>query len=70
MAITRSQYLQLHGLKSLAARHNRCLKEILDAAAEITGESAPLAGGHTDEMVYGDSEVDDMLARLEITVEG
>lgn len=67
MTITRSQYLQLVGLLTLAARHNRDLRAIEKAALEITKEDEL---GHTGDAVYGDSHTaDSLLERLSITVE-
>jgi hypothetical protein len=67
--ITREQYLQLLGLKVLADKHNEALHDILSSAATITGEAEPLGGGHTDEMVWSDLDVDTTLNGLGIEVE-
>ncbi|MBW3624083.1 MAG: hypothetical protein KY468_11805 [Armatimonadetes bacterium] len=72
--ISRNEYLQLVGLQTLAANHNRQLREIEKAAYAITGEgdlSEDYLGGHTSDAMYDTDNisVDDLLRRLEITVE-
>lgn len=69
--IDQSGYLKLTGLLVLAERHNRALKEIEAAAAEIVDE--PCESGYygvvSDEVVSERPDADDLLRRLGITVE-
>lgn len=72
--ITRSDYLKLLGLKLLADRHNAALKNIVEAANEITGECEPdgtpvFTGGNTDDSFYGDMRtIDELIALLGLKV--
>lgn len=69
--ITQEHYLQLVGLLALADYHNRALKDITQAALEITDErdDGEIAmWGHTADAVYGESDVKELLRRLDITV--
>lgn len=69
--ITRSQYLQLLGLKTLAEQHNRKLEDIIQAVADIVdgrGEKGDI-DGNVDDMVYSSViGVDDLLQKLEISI--
>ncbi len=64
--ITANERLQLMGLLVLAKRHNAALKDIERAALAITGEDDL---GHTSDGLYCDYEADEILRRLNITVE-
>jgi hypothetical protein len=69
--ITRTQYLQLLGLMTLAKMHNDKLRDIEISACAITGVvPGEYSGncGHTSDMVYGSRELDDGLRCMKITV--
>lgn len=69
--ITRTQYLQLLGLMTLAKTHNDRLRDIEVAACAITGVvPGEYAGNasHTSDMVYGSRELDDGLRCMKIEV--
>jgi len=65
--ITKSQYMQLIGLKTVADSLLKQLENVEKAAMEITGEDDSL--GHTSDMIYGSRELDEMLKLLKIEVE-
>ena len=70
--ITQSERLQVMGLLVLAEQHNRALVAITKATAEILGE--PLDdnyAGHVSDVIwdFGSKDADDLISRLEITVE-
>jgi len=52
--ISKSQHLQLVGLLTLAAHHNKALYDIEVAASEITGDE-PRSGSHTGDATYADA---------------
>lgn len=68
MTITREQYYALTGLLTLARQHNAALDTIKNAAAQITGE-LDSDMGHTADAVYSGDSADELLEKLEITVE-
>lgn len=65
--ISQSEYLQLVGLLTLAARHNERLSEIEEAACKLVGEQP---GGHVTDAVYGayDRTPEQLLALVGIDV--
>jgi hypothetical protein len=63
--ITREQYLQLLGLRTLATRHYASIKEIEEAARAITGDDDC---GHTDDILSGFRGLDEGLLLLDISV--
>jgi hypothetical protein len=65
--VTKSEYLQLVGLLTLAKKHNEWLEDLRVAALAITQEADE--HGHTGDAVYGDYSADMLLDRLNITVE-
>jgi hypothetical protein len=71
--ITRPEYLQLIGLLALAQRHNAMLNEIAEAIRAITDErdrdGAPNYSGHSFDAVWSDYSADDLLRKLDISVE-
>lgn len=75
-AISYDDYLKLKGLFTLAADHNRALRDIGRAAAMITGELDESETpdyeyyGHTsDEIIKNQPDADDLLRRLKVRVE-
>lgn len=65
--ISRNEYLQLLGLKTLAIKHNKDLESIRQAMIEITAEEDEQ--GHTADTVWDNEQtVDTMLFNLEIEV--
>lgn len=68
--ITRSEYLQLLGLRLLAQRANSELYRLIDAAGAIIGEDEPRRG-HIGDTFWGDEsdDVDTMLRKMKVTVE-
>ena len=72
--ITRAQYYQLIGLKTLADKHNQMLEEIVQAVAEIVDERDTSGAlelvGHAADTVFSRSDsINGLLRRLAITVE-
>ncbi len=67
MTITRSQYLQLLGLQTLAAHHIRTMDGLAAAAIAITREGVDM--GHTYDLVWGNRNLDEALGLMGITVE-
>lgn len=72
--ITRDDYLRLVGLLTLARDHNRVLRDIEHSVAGLVGAEDDSSGGssyygHASDAVYSDYTADEMLGRLEITVE-
>lgn len=61
--ITKEQRLQLIGLHALAMKHNAALADILEAAAEITGE-AEYEVGHTSDLIYSNHRTPDQVLKL------
>lgn len=68
MEISKSGYLALIGLRVLADGHMAQMKDIEKAARAITKEEDDF--GHTRDMLYASSTVNEMLDLLKITVEG
>jgi hypothetical protein len=68
--ISRSEYLQLVGLLTLAKRHTAALRDLERAAAEITGDREEYGSfGLTSDVLYQDDpDADDLLRRCGITV--
>lgn len=64
--ISKEQYLQLIGLLAVAEKHNGMLESILEAVREITGEEDKF--GHSADMIYGSTTLDNALEYLDITV--
>lgn len=64
--ITKNEYLQLVGLLTLAKKHNQVLRDISQSAALITGDEEH---GHTDDAIYCDYPVEDLLKLAKITIE-
>jgi hypothetical protein len=70
--ISRTDYLKLVGLMTLAAGYSAKLRDIERAAAEITGEPDQGSGyyGHTSDTAHDrEPDVDYLLERLGITVD-
>lgn len=71
-SITRDEYLQLLGLKTLSKEYNKILDLLTNAVQRITGEldhnGNPEKSGHNSDFIFGDRELDDMLRILEIKV--
>lgn len=69
--ITAAQRLQLIGLLALAEMHSNKLDDIIKAVVTITGEPDGDTG-HSADAVWdrGRRDTDELLKRLEITVEG
>jgi hypothetical protein len=65
--ITRNEYLQLVGLLTVAKRHTAMLREIIPAVREIIGEQDDR--GHSEDAVWGDYSPEELLEKMEITVE-
>lgn len=66
--ITKSEYLQLLGLKMLADESSRHQQELLKSASKITGEEHD-RGGHTSDLIYDqNTSVNHALKMLGITV--
>lgn len=65
MTITQRQYWQAFGLLALADTHTRALTQIESALLEITQEREC---GHTMDAVFGDTSLDELLRKLNITV--
>lgn len=64
--ITKTEYLQLIGLLTLAQANNEKQKDILKAVMTITGEVEDT--GHSSDAVYMDYSADELLERLGIKV--
>lgn len=64
--ISKSEYLQLVVLLTLAERHRKMVEDIQAAAMEITGETDDC--GHTCDAVWNDYSADDLLGKLSIKV--
>lgn len=64
--ITANERLQLIGLLALAKMHNDKLRDIEAASIELTGDAEM---GHTYDGIYSDYSADEILSRLNITVE-
>ena len=72
--ITPAERLQLVGLLTLADGHNRAIKDIERATAELLGfapgdESTDRKYGHVPDAVYGERAPDELLRLLGISVE-
>lgn len=67
--ITKEEHYQLIGLLALAKQKNRELDDICNAAMAITGDHGQHRSGHTEDAVYSDFDVDELLRQLGITVE-
>jgi len=65
--ITQAQYYQLIGLRAVGDRQHAMLDAVVTAAADITGEEKD--AGQTMDYIWGSQELDELLKRLEITVE-
>jgi hypothetical protein len=63
--ITLTNYWALKGLLTLARRHNRALREIEEAACELTGDQP---SGLTADAIYNDNEASELLDWLHIEV--
>lgn len=61
--ISQGEYLQLAGLLALANKHVTMLEDIAQSAEQITGET-----DITNDAVFCDYPVDELLDRLGITV--
>jgi len=70
--ITRSQYLQLLGLKTLADKHRAAMNDILNAMLDITDERDREGKrddmGHTCDVVWSDEDLDKKLGYMGIEV--
>lgn len=64
--ITENQYYQLVGLLTLSKHYNKKIQDIVKACKEITEEASEFS--HTEDAVYSDFTVDQLLDRLDITV--
>lgn len=64
--ITRSEYLQLVGLLTLAKENNKRQADIIAAVIAITGETDDM--GHGNDAVYSDYSADELLGKLKISV--
>lgn len=70
-AITKSEYFQIIGLVTLAARLEAQLKEVHKATAAVLGvtEADDQFHGHVSDMVYGQREADEAIRLLGVEVE-
>jgi hypothetical protein len=66
-SITRTEYLQLLGLLTVAKRHTAMLRELIPAVREILGQQEDR--GHADDAVWGDYSIEELLEKMEVTVE-
>lgn len=66
--ISRSDYLKLVGVLTLAQSHNKALKDLEKIAAELVGEEHEY-GGLSSDAVYGERDADSLLGGLNITIE-
>jgi hypothetical protein len=65
--ITRNEYLQLVGLKTIAMMYYRRMKDVEEAVIAITGEEDK--HGHACDFVWDENiTVDALLEKMEITV--
>lgn len=64
--ITRGQYYQLVGLRTVADHLEAQLKHIAKAAQAVTGEEDDI--GHTHDFIFGSRELDDLVELLKIEV--
>lgn len=73
MTITQSQYHQLVGLLTLAAKHVSTLREIEQALLDITQEKdrdgTPNDLGHTMDAVYCGDTAEELMRKVGLTVE-
>lgn len=64
--ITKHEYYELLGLLTLAQKYMSAVKDIENAACDITGD---MELGHVSDYIYGsDSDVDALLGKLGIAV--
>jgi len=68
--ITKNEYLQLTGLTVLVKRLNRTLDDLRRAACEIVGADPEEFGQIGDWAYNPEADVDDLLRKLKIEVEG
>ena len=68
MKITKQQYYTLIGLRAVADRQWVILKELEDAARQITKEESDM--GHTGDFIAQNRNIDEFLELLEIEVRG
>lgn len=67
--ITKSEYYQLMGLAVLAGTYNEALKSIEKVVIDITGEETTVYGGcYSGDFIYN-TDVDDLLKKLDLKVE-
>jgi hypothetical protein len=70
--ITKAEYLQLLGLRTLSDGYREILNGAVKSAQKITGEidydGLPELMGHTSDMVFGMRELDEMLRLLDLKV--
>lgn len=64
--VSKTEYLQLVGLLTLAEAANKKQRDILKAVMAITGETDNC--GHSGDAVYGDYSADELLEKLGIKV--
>lgn len=64
--ISKSEYLQLVGLLTLASQHERAMEDIRTAALQITGETDDC--GHTCDAIWNGYSADELLGKLGIKV--
>ncbi len=71
-SITRSEYLQLLGLRKLAESYTETLNQLVVIGQKITGEldsrGKPEYYGHLSDSIFGDRGIDEMLSLLELNV--
>jgi len=65
--ITRSEYLQIVGLLTLASEHEKQMAQILVSLGELTGETDPRLG-HCCDAIYNGYTADDLLKKIGLSV--
>lgn len=64
--LTRTEYLEVTGVLTLAAYHLRFLEECEKGLVEILGGDG---GGHVGDAIFSKYTTDELLGKLNITVE-
>lgn len=67
-SITQSQVYALIGLVTVADTHRQALRHLVQAGEDITGDHSG-AGGHTDELIWGEGDGHAAMDRVMATLE-